>query len=136
MIDKLKIFEEVEQVYTSIERRIEVENVPGCKQCGSCCDFGKYGHRLYISTPELMYFRHYVPKGEVMNNGTCPYQIENKCTVHKYRFAGCRVFCCRMGEDLQSEMSEFAIRRFREICDKYDIAYQYCDLEQALKMDV
>ena len=27
-----------------------------CKACGDCCDFETFGHRLYVSTPELMFF--------------------------------------------------------------------------------
>ena len=26
-----------------------------CNACGNCCDFDAYGHRLYITPPELMY---------------------------------------------------------------------------------
>ncbi|AQQ09083.1 hypothetical protein L21SP3_00881 [Sedimentisphaera cyanobacteriorum] len=136
MTDKRKVLEEVVKVYASIERRLSTENIPHCRQCGSCCNFARFGHRLYVSTPEIMYFRHYVPAKAELINGKCPYLKDSKCSVHKYRFAGCRVFNCMMSEQLQSEISEFAVKRFRNICDKHGLEYQYIDLEQALQSDI
>jgi uncharacterized cysteine cluster protein YcgN (CxxCxxCC family) len=26
-----------------------------CDACGKCCDFSKFDHRLFVTTPELMY---------------------------------------------------------------------------------
>ncbi|MGE4285551.1 MAG: hypothetical protein AB7F23_02960 [Phycisphaerae bacterium] len=135
-MDKRKILEEVGLVYEAIERRLGCENGFNCDMCGDCCDFGAFGHRLFVTTPELMYFRHYVPIKTSMTGGVCPYREDNRCLVHKYRFAGCRVFGCRRDEQLQSELSEFAVGRFREICDKYGIDYLYTDLQAALAMDI
>ncbi|MDP2932796.1 MAG: hypothetical protein Q8N81_01555 [bacterium] len=28
-----------------------------CSACGKCCDFESFGHKLFITSPELLYFR-------------------------------------------------------------------------------
>jgi len=138
MTDKKRVIEEVAEVYRAIDNRITNSLPEGieCKECGCCCDFGKYGHRLYITTPEMMYFNHFVPNLKPMDKGVCPYRSDdNKCEVHPYRFAGCRIYLCDADKQLQSELSEFAISKFRRICEKYDIEYRYIDLASFLVSD-
>lgn len=136
MIDKKRIIAEVEDVYRAIDSRLECalpENI-SCKACGCCCDFGTYGHRLYVTTPEVIYFNHFVPTKKPMIKGVCPYKTQdNKCSIHPYRFSGCRIYLCDADKQLQSELSEFAISKFRQICDKYDLEYSYEDLATVLE---
>jgi hypothetical protein len=62
----------------------------------------------------------------------CPYNVDGKCSIYKYRFAGCRIFCCKGDKDFQSELSESAIKKFKSICTELQIPYQYTDLATAL----
>jgi hypothetical protein len=52
--------------------------------------------------------------------------------IYKYRFAGCRIFCCKGDRDFQSRLSESILRRLKSICVRYKISYQYLDLATAL----
>ncbi len=136
MTDKKRIIEEVDAVYQAIDKRIRNSMPDGinCKECGCCCDFGKYGHRLYVTTPEIMYFNHFVPVRKPMLGGICPYRTDdNKCEIHPFRFSGCRIYLCDADKQLQSELSEFAISKFRKICEKYYIEYRYTDLASVLE---
>jgi Fe-S-cluster containining protein len=139
MTDKKRIIEEVGDVYRAIDNRLE-NALPAnisCKACGCCCDFKKYGHRLYVTTPEIMYFNHYVNVKKLMTEGVCPYQSsDNICEIHPYRFSGCRIYLCDADKELQSQLSEFALSRFRQICDKHHIEYRYTELSKALELVV
>jgi hypothetical protein len=67
-----------------------------------------------------------------MPGGRCPYQEGNECTVHGYRFVGCRIFCCHGDPDWQSELSEMALKRLKTICDEFQLPYRYQDLAAAI----
>ncbi len=62
----------------------------------------------------------------------CPYNIGGKCTIYEYRFAGCRIFCCKADADFQSRLSESALEKFKSICTEFRIPYRYNDLPTAL----
>lgn len=121
----------VREVYDWIDHEI-ANDTSTCDQCGKCCDFDAYDHRLYVTSPEMVYFTANAGSVKPMPNGTCPYQVDCKCTVHPYRFAGCRIFLCDGDSDLQSRLSERAIGKFKDICQKFDLEYYYTDLKIAL----
>jgi len=106
-----------------------------CEVCGKCCDFKTYGHRLYVATPEMVYFADKLGSRDFrqMTTGRCPYQFDGKCTVYPYRFAGCRIFCCKGEAGFQSDLTEAAVKKFRAICEKFQIPYRYIELVEALK---
>ncbi|MHC5183952.1 MAG: YkgJ family cysteine cluster protein, partial [Planctomycetota bacterium] len=106
-----------------------------CRACGDCCDFEAFGHKLYITTPELMYFQHLVG-GPVksMTTGVCPYRIDGKCTVYPYRFSGCRIFSCKGNAEKENALCEQAISKFKTVCDKHRIPYNYVYLQAGLEM--
>jgi hypothetical protein len=153
-----------------------------CEICGRCCDFKAFDHRLYVTTPEMMFFADkigspnitghfiiakmacatvipaeagiqkldfnaipstkpiltatngdYEMASKKMTIGRCSYQVDGKCTVYKYRFAGCRIFCCKGDADFQSELTEAAVKKFKALCEKFQIPYRYVDLPTALK---
>jgi Fe-S-cluster containining protein len=105
-----------------------------CNACGNCCDFDAYGHRLYITPPELMYFSEKIGKENIkpMTNGRCPYQVDNKCSIHPHRFASCRIFFCRGDKAQQSDLSEQTLEKLKALCLEFDIPYHYMDLKAAL----
>jgi Fe-S-cluster containining protein len=129
------IIEAVERIYSSLET--ELLQTPGkCKACGKCCDFESFGHKLYITTPELTYFKTKLAKNKIsilpMTTGVCPYRKDGKCSVYPWRFAGCRIFNCTGNADLQGELSEKMIRQMKQICLQESLSYRYLDLRTAL----
>ena len=127
-----QIIEKVRGVYDWLAEQIKGrgESAGQCRQCGKCCAFDDYDHRLFVTTPEIVYFKTKVGTDVLkeMTAGVCPYNDEAKCSVYEYRFAGCRVFCCSGDKDFQSELIEKAIKKFKEMCDKYGVEYRYGDL--------
>jgi len=71
-----------------------------------------------------------------MAGGRCPWQIDGKCSVYQHRFAGCRIFCCKGNADFQSDLTESALKKFKALCEKFQIPYRYVDLPTALKLDL
>ena len=105
-----------------------------CDACGKCCDFESFDHRLFVTPPELMYLAAKLGTENVkpMPTSRCPYNIDGKCTVYEYRFAGCRIFCCKADADFQSRLSESALEKFKSICTEFQVPYCYSDLATAL----
>ena len=104
-----------------------------CNGCGKCCNFKQYDHRLYITSVELEHFKHHLADDlRPMNDGICPYCVDNKCTAHPHRFAGCRIFNCQGTDESQAEISELAIAKLKEISTNCDIQYSYMELSNAL----
>jgi Fe-S-cluster containining protein len=128
----------VSEIYKWIEDQQLVNKLIAgkCSTCGKCCDFESYGHRLYVTTPEMIYF---VKKLGIANikqitTARCPYQVEGKCSVHAFRFSGCRIFCCKGEAAFQSEMTETAIKKFKALCTELQLPYRYVELPVALKI--
>ena len=130
---KIEITGAVAEVYDWIDSQIS-QNPPQCEACGKCCDFESYDHRLFVTSPELIFFASKVGPDMIkpMPAGRCPYNIDGKCTVYAYRFGGCRIFSCKGDKDFQSRLSEQAVEKFKSICDRFNLAYSYTDLRAAL----
>jgi hypothetical protein len=119
-----QVVERVGRVYQWLDEQLRRAGDPAaaCDGCGKCCDFDTFDHRLFVTPPELIY------------------NIVVKCSVYDYRFAGCRIFCCKTvpseaeadSKDFQSRLSESALKEFKSICAEFDIPYRYTDLAAAL----
>ena len=104
-----------------------------CGACGNCCDFAAYDHRLFITSPEIIYFKEVMANDlRRMDDGVCPYRIDNMCSVHGHRFAGCRIFNCKGSSDFQGEICEQALNKLKAICQEFDIEYSYVELSKGL----
>ncbi len=123
----------VAEVYAFIDSRV-AETDSACKVCGKCCDFDSYDHRLFVTTPELVYFAFHISPDSIkpMPGGLCPYNIKGVCSVHPRRFAACRIFSCTGDVDAQNRLSEAAVAKLKSICEQSNIPYQYMDLKAAL----
>jgi hypothetical protein len=122
-------------IYEWLEARIAEGGHGGqCRGCGRCCDFESFDHSLFITRPELMYLAANITDENFrpMPTGRCPYNIEGKCTIYDYRFAGCRIFCCGGEADFQSELSEAVLGKLKTLCLEMQIPYCYSDLASAL----
>jgi hypothetical protein len=135
MKNKGKLLERVAEVYKWLEEQInkKVSSDENCAACGRCCNFTDFDHGLFVSTPEIIYFREKVGREtRPMTTGQCPYNINGKCMIYENRFAGCRIFFCMAEVDFQNQLSESALRKFKEICLEFKIPYRYMDLQTAL----
>ncbi|MFZ0033689.1 MAG: YkgJ family cysteine cluster protein [Sedimentisphaerales bacterium] len=105
-----------------------------CTACGKCCDFSKFDHRLFVTTPELMYLTAYLGAENIkpMTTSCCPYNVGGKCSVYEHRFSGCRIFSCKGNADFQSRLSERASKKFKSLCTNLQIPYRYTDLATAM----
>ena len=118
---------EVKKIYDWLDSQL-ADAADKCTACGNCCDFARFGHRLFVTTPELLYFKNNIKNFLPMRTGVCPYMKNNKCTAREFRFASCRIFFCKADEEFQNKISEQAVKDFKQICDKYQLFYQYIDL--------
>jgi len=128
--------EQVGRVYAWLDAQIREhpDSRGRCDACGKCCDFETFDHRLFVTPPELMYLAAKLggEKIKPMPTGRCPYNIIVACSIYDYRFAGCRIFCCKGDKDFQSALSESALEKFKAICTEFGIPYRYLDLAAAL----
>jgi len=131
-----RLLKKVAEVYDWLDAQIrESANLTGqCNACGRCCDFAEFDHRLFVTPPELIYLTAKLgaeyPKQ--MTTTRCPYNVGSKCCVYKYRFAGCRIFCCNADKDFQSRLSESVLEKLKSICAELRIPYRYANLAAAL----
>jgi len=135
MTSNRKAANKVAEIYrwldTEIKRNSDLQG--RCEGCGRCCDFASYGHRLFVTTPELMYLKDALGDDlKPMAGSRCPYNEQGKCTIYADRFAGCRIFCCKGDSDFQSSLSELAVAKFKFICEQFQIDYLYTDIGRAL----
>lgn len=132
-----QVIARVSEIYKWIEeQQLANKGIAGsCETCGKCCDFDTYDHRLFVTTPEIMYFVEKLGSANIkqMTNGRCCYQVDGKCGVHAYRFSGCRIFCCKGDAGFQSELTETAVKKFKAVCEEFKILYRYVDLPTALR---
>jgi len=127
---------EVAAIYAWLDREIRRNaDIAGvCEACGRCCDFEMSDHHLFVTTPELRYVAANLGAENMkpMPTGRCPYNVEGKCSIYQYRFAGCRIFCCKGDKDFQSILSESVLKKLKTLCTTFHVAYRYTDLASAL----
>lgn len=117
---------ELGALYAELDSVIAAAN-PLCRTSGDCCQFTKYGHRLYATKAEALYFglRRGWPARE-FSGDSCPYLRDNRCTARHARPLGCRVFFCDpawrgKGEDL----TETFLRRIGALSERLGIERDY-----------
>lgn len=120
------LLRELGALYGELDAVIAADN-PLCRTSGDCCQFGKYGHRLYATRAEAQYFalRRGWPAQE-FSMESCPYLRDNRCTARDARPLGCRVFFCDpawrgKGEDL----TERYLRRIGALSERLGIERDY-----------
>ncbi len=131
-----RIAQQVARIYNWLDQCLaqSADDSEQCAACGRCCDFDAFDHRLFVTSPEIVYFEHHLQpsRRKPMPGGICPHKTAGKCSVYPHRFAGCRIFCCKTDPALQSRLSEQVSRKFKELCIQFKIPYRYCDLKTAL----
>ena len=127
----------IAEIYNWLDSQIQKKPdlVQKCSACGKCCNFAKFDHHLFVTTPEMMYLAAKLgPENrKPMTTAICPYNSNGECTIYQHRFAGCRIFHCTAMADFQSKLTESALKKLKSICTKFKIPYQYSSLPSALK---
>ncbi len=130
----------VEQVYRDIDEKLGATK-PWCNNCGRCCDFTRYDHRLYATTLEILYLlKGLATLGDAQpaeneKDGACPYHDDKGCIIRPYRTAGCRIFFCQsLDPDYQHKLTEQSLARLRELHHEFSAVYYYADLLEWLKL--
>ena len=135
-----RIVEEVEAIYAWLDQQLEQdpERSGRCAECGACCDFAAYDHRLYVTLPEIIYLTSKLGRERLkkMTSTRCPYQQERSCAIHEHRFSGCRIFCCKGDVVFQNDLSESVIARLKSLCERFNLPYRYMELSAALATDL
>lgn len=134
------IIDEIDRLYQWLDQTLASRKtiVGKCTACGKCCNFDLYGHRLYVTHAEMLYFSAKIGPENLkpMRAGQCPYLEDNRCSVHENRFSGCRIYGCQGDSDLQGQLTEQTLDKIKALCNQYDIPYEYMDLCQALNRSV
>jgi hypothetical protein len=121
--------------YAAVDLAV-ARNEPVCRQRGECCHFATYGHKLYVSSVELVFFvRHarlaWRPPGE---SAVCPYQIDGLCAARPFRPLGCRIFFCDPdSQDWQGPEYELRLMELRQIGVDFGVDYRYEEWLSALR---
>jgi Fe-S-cluster containining protein len=130
------LIKKVAEVYKWLDLQIEDhKDLAGrCRACGKCCDFKSFGHKLFVTPPELIFLKANLHSENLkpMRTGQCPYNAGGRCGIYEHRFSGCRIFYCKGDLDFQNELSEKALKKFKAICEQFQIPYRYIDLAVAL----
>jgi len=134
MKNDIELIKQVNQIYDWLDTQIKNNRrvKDSCRACGKCCSFKEFGHRLFITTPELYLHNFTIKESKLMTTDICPYNKDGKCLIYKHRFAGCRIFFCKADKTFQSILTETAIKKLKEICLHFKIPYHYMDLKTAL----
>lgn len=106
---------------------------PECRNCGSCCDFARHGHRLYVTTLEVLVFASSVElhqltgrQRQAVQAGRCPFRDQQGCSPRTVRPTGCRIFFCQgIDQAFQNEMTEHVLTSLRELHESLAVPYCY-----------
>ncbi len=135
---------------------------PICLASGACCNFEKFGHRMYVSGLEAAFVVARIDAARrartanplrvldvaaARDRGDCPYLVTNTsdpagrafCGEHEERPLGCRIFYCDKGVDgrgaeWQSELYETLHREVVALHEALDAPYRYVEWREALRM--
>jgi Fe-S-cluster containining protein len=134
-VGRADVREAVEQVYRDLQQEIDIRK-PVCKTSGRCCHFEEFGHRLYVTTMELVAFRDTLKPSRpgAWDAAGCPFQIDGLCSVHAIRPFGCRVFFCdASATDWQNQQYERFHTRIKRLHEELAVPYFYVEWRLALR---
>ena len=136
-LDNGEAQDEVSRIYERLDGYL-VSSGADCRGCGQCCDFGRFGHRLFAGTLEMLFFvqgmKDHKAAKRTVGQDRCPYQAGSQCGVRDVRPAGCRIFFCRgLPREFQNELAEQIVQNFRELHRRLEAVYYYGDVQRWLE---
>ena len=133
-IDRTDITERMRAFYGEVDAEIASYR-PTCWNRGDCCKFDAYGHNLFVTALEMIYFAQgkrddrRTPRGD----GSCPYQVDGRCTAREHRPLGCRIFFCDpAAQGWQGPLYEAHQKRLKQLCEELGVDYRYVEWLSAL----
>lgn len=133
----------ITEIHDEVADRI-VGREPVCTASGRCCNFERYGHRLYVTGLETAMTLDAIPAERALKAGdleraqgagTCPFVVDRLCGVHPVRPVGCRVYFCDPSAQLWvNELAEFAADAVKRVHDEFGIEYRYTEWRALLAM--
>jgi hypothetical protein len=146
-VDDATLLAAVDAVYAECDRAV-AEHGPVCRRDGACCRFSQFGHRLFVTSPEIVHFLAHARSAkapslirpqfatgpqEVDRAEACPLQDGPDCRVHAIRPLGCRLFFCESGAAAWGRpLYEAMLGRLRGTCRTCSLPYAYVEWTQAL----
>ncbi len=121
--------------YTEVDAAVAARN-PTCRNRGLCCQFDRFGHRLYVTPVELAYFVRSTREQwrEATDADRCPYHISGRCTARPHRPLGCRIFFCEpAAQAWQGTEYERRLTELKDIGAAFSVPYRYTDWLSALR---
>ncbi|MFN0051717.1 MAG: hypothetical protein ACKV0T_05975 [Planctomycetales bacterium] len=121
-------------LYQAVDGEIAAA-APVCQVSGRCCRFREYGHTLFLSRPEAeLLLEPGLPANAVIDEGSCPFQVQGLCTARERRPLGCRVYFCDPGyRETGEEITERYIRRLKQLHDETGTPWDYRPLHHFLR---
>lgn len=97
-----------------------------CGGCGRCCDFARNDYRLYASWLERLPVLHLYGQPRLAATGHCGFLLDGRCSVHRWRPLGCRVFfCAPEHKGREQEIYHAFQRRLRAATTRLGLAWDY-----------
>ena len=122
-----EVVEAMRAFYEQLDHRI-TEKGATCWNKGECCQFGRFGHRLYVTALEVCY---YLAKGgtpPTVTDDACPHAQEGRCHARDRRPLGCRIFYCDpRAQQWQGPLTEDQLAQLRVLHHELDVPYFYAD---------
>jgi Fe-S-cluster containining protein len=121
------------EIYDDLAVNI-AEAAPVCELSGRCCRFKEYGHTLFISRSEAeLLLEQGLPENSVIDEASCPFQINGLCTARDRRPLGCRVYYCDPKyAGVGAGLSERYIARLKQLHDATGVRWEYRPLHHFL----
>lgn len=125
---------EIVEIYNELEAMLASLD-PGCNTCGTCCHFDEFNHVLYASTIETKYIQENVDVPPLdPDQVTCPFLIDNKCTIREHRALGCRVFFCNPDhKEALQDIYEKYYTMIKNLALKSQTEWNYAPMMKLLK---
>ena len=121
--------------FAEVDQSIARQN-PVCRNRGACCRFDSFGHKLYVTGVELIYFVQGQRAAWRRADGTglCPYHVGGECTARSHRPLGCRIFYCDPDtRDWQPAEYERRHGELRRLGVRLGVDYRYVEWLSALR---
>ena len=114
--------------------RLIAAHAPTCWNRGECCRFGRYGHRLYVTALEVVYYLAGQYALPAIDEDACPHARDGRCQAREYRPLGCRIFYCDpAAQDWQGPLTEERLTLLREMHESLGVPYFYADWMAVLR---
>ncbi|MGE0192093.1 MAG: YkgJ family cysteine cluster protein [Planctomycetota bacterium] len=128
-VDWAAAFTALERVYADLDAELPRTGLT-CAASGRCCDFDVYGHRLYVTTLEAMWFFTCLEGRRNDDARACPaWGTDRLCHERRGRMLGCRTYFCGPYAGVTPEdVHPRYHARVQALHERFGIPYAYRDI--------